>query len=102
MKYGKKKKPNLKHLKIWDCPAYAKNIDGYKLDAKSKKYRFVGYPKESIGYYFYNPTQQKVFVGRHAIFLKKKLSKKEAVGGLLNLRKFKTYNPSRIHKMVLN
>ena len=26
---------------------------------------------ESLGYYFYNPTQQKVFVGMHIIFLKK-------------------------------
>ena len=31
----------------------------------------MSYFKESIGYYFYHPTQQKVFVGRHAIFSKK-------------------------------
>ena len=67
----KEKRSNLKHLKIWSCLAYMKNIDGYKLDVSSEKYRFVGYPKKSIEYYFYNPTQQKVFVGRHAIFLKK-------------------------------
>ena len=44
----KGKRSNLKHLKIWSCSAYVKNIDGHKLDARSKKYRFVGYPKESI------------------------------------------------------
>ena len=85
----KEKRPSLKHLKIWSCPAYAKNIDGHKLNARSEKYRFMGYPKESIGQYFYHPTQQKVFIGRHAIFLsfswRKSLSKKKAVGGLLNL-----------------
>ena len=70
MKY-EKKRLNLKHLKIWNGPAYVKNIDGHKLDARSEKYRFVGYPKESIEYYFYNPTQQKVLIGRHAIFLEK-------------------------------
>ena len=35
----KEKRPNLKHLKIWSCPAYVKNIDGHKLDARSEKYR---------------------------------------------------------------
>ena len=53
----KEKRPNLKHLKIWGCSACVKNIDGHKLDARSEKCRFVGYPKESIGYYFYNSTQ---------------------------------------------
>ena len=48
-----------------------KNIDGHKLSARSEKYRFMDYPKESIRYYFYHLTQQKVFVGRHAIFLEK-------------------------------
>ena len=45
----KEKRPNLKYLKIWGCPAYVKNIDGHKLNARSEKYRFVGYSKESVG-----------------------------------------------------
>ena len=65
------KRSNLKHLKIWGYPAYVKNFDGHKLNARSEKYKFVGYSKESIGYYFYNPTQQKVFIDRHAVFLEK-------------------------------
>ena len=32
----------------------------------------MGYPKESIGYYFYDPSEQKVFVSRNATFLEKK------------------------------
>ena len=31
----------------------------------------MGYPKENIGYYFYHPTQQNMFIGRHAVFLEK-------------------------------
>ncbi|KAI5323986.1 hypothetical protein L3X38_033059 [Prunus dulcis] len=31
--------------------------------------RFVGYPKETLGYYFYHPNEQKVFVARSARFL---------------------------------
>ena len=48
-----------------------KNFDGHKLDTRSKKCRFVSYPKKSTEYYFYNPTQQKMFVDRHVIFLEK-------------------------------
>ena len=51
----KGKRPSFKHLKIWGCSAYVKNIEGNKLSSRSDKYRFVGYPKESIGYYFYHP-----------------------------------------------
>ncbi|KAL0290095.1 UNVERIFIED_CONTAM: Transposon Ty2-B Gag-Pol polyprotein [Sesamum radiatum] len=32
---------------------------------------FIGYPKETAGYYFYDPTEQKVFVSRNAVFLEK-------------------------------
>ena len=64
-----------------------KNIDGHKLDARSEKYRFIGYPKESIGYYFYNPTQQKVFVGRHIIFLEKEFIQVESGGRSVELEK---------------
>ena len=48
-----------------------KRIMSNKLEARSDKCLFVGYPKESRGYYFYNPLEQKVIVSRHAIFLEK-------------------------------
>ena len=64
-----------------------KNVDGHKLDARSKKCRFVSYPKESIGYYFYNLTQQKVFVGRHAIFLEKEFIQEGGNGRSVELDK---------------
>ena len=32
--------------------------------------KFVGYPKETYGYYFYYPEDQKVFVGKREVFLK--------------------------------
>ena len=64
-----------------------KNVDRYKLDVRSEKYRFIGYPKESIGYYFYNPTQQKVFVGRYAIFLEKEFVQEGGSGRSVELEK---------------
>ena len=64
-----KRKPSLKHVKIWGSPAYVKKVDPDKLESRSVKYRFVRYPKETLGYYFY--TEQRVFVSRHATFLEK-------------------------------
>ena len=31
----------------------------------------MGYPKETKGYYFYHPDEQRLFVGLRAIFLEK-------------------------------
>ena len=66
-----KRKPNLKHLKVWGCPSFVKKVEPDKLDSKSDKCYFVGYPKESFGYYFYNPNEQKVFVSKHATFIER-------------------------------
>ena len=101
-KIWKWKRSSLKHLKIWDCPAYVKNIDGYKLSAKSKKYKFMDYPKKSIEYYFITLLNKRCLLVGISFSWKKSLSKKGAMGGLLNLRKFKIYNPSKIHKLILN
>ncbi|KAL8097443.1 hypothetical protein AgCh_030536 [Apium graveolens] len=65
----KERKPSLKNVKIWGCPAYVKKVDPDKLESRSVKCNFVGYPKETLGYYFY--TDHRVFVSRHATFLEK-------------------------------
>ena len=44
-----------------------------KLEARSDKCNFVGYPKETTRYFFYNPLEQKVFVLRHATFLENEI-----------------------------
>ncbi|KAL0411115.1 UNVERIFIED_CONTAM: Retrovirus-related Pol polyprotein from transposon RE2 [Sesamum latifolium] len=38
---------------------------------KPASYKFVGYPKETAGYYFYDPIEKKIFVSRNAVFLEK-------------------------------
>ena len=81
--YGKK--PILSYLRIWGYPAYVKYIESDKLEAKSDKCLFMGYPKETRGYYFYNPTEQKVFVSRHATFLEKEFLQKESSGSEIEL-----------------
>ncbi|KAL0455150.1 UNVERIFIED_CONTAM: hypothetical protein Slati_0854200 [Sesamum latifolium] len=60
-----------KYLRVWGIPAYVKRLVGDKLDSRSSLCRFIGYPKETAGYYFYDPAEQKIFISRNAIFLEK-------------------------------
>jgi hypothetical protein len=48
------KHPRLSFLRVWRCEAYVKRLMSDKLTPKSDKYFFVGYPRETKGYYFYN------------------------------------------------
>ena len=48
---------NLSYFRVWRCPAYVKRLQTDKLNPKSDKYNFVGYPKEIRGYYFYLPAK---------------------------------------------
>ena len=48
-----------------------KRLTSDKLEPKSDKCKFVGYPKETKGYQFYLPSENKVFVARAAVFLEK-------------------------------
>ena len=65
------KTPNLSFLKIWIYEAYVKRQILDKLAPKSDKCLFVGYPKETKGYYFYNASENKVFIARNGIFLER-------------------------------
>ncbi|KAL0411252.1 UNVERIFIED_CONTAM: hypothetical protein Slati_3714900 [Sesamum latifolium] len=66
------KPASYKYLRVWgSSPAYVKRLVGDKLDPRSSLCRFIGYPKETAGYYFYDLAEQKIFVSRNAIFLKK-------------------------------
>ena len=66
------KKPKLSFLRIQGCEAYVKRTTFKKLKPKSDKCIFVGYPKRTLGYYFYNPNENKVFVARSGVFLEEK------------------------------
>ncbi|KAL0462611.1 UNVERIFIED_CONTAM: hypothetical protein Slati_0148700 [Sesamum latifolium] len=60
-----------KYLRVWGSPAYVKRLVGDKLDLRSSLCRFVRYPKETAGCYFYDPSKQKIFVLRNAVLLEK-------------------------------
>ncbi|KAI5420235.1 hypothetical protein KIW84_044142 [Lathyrus oleraceus] len=65
----------MSYIKIWGCEVYVKRQISTKLEPKSDKCLFVGYPKETRGYYFYNPSEGKMFVARTGVFLEKDFSK---------------------------
>ncbi|GJX45046.1 retrotransposon protein, putative, ty1-copia subclass [Tanacetum coccineum] len=64
--YGKV--PNLSYLKVWGCEALVKRDTPDKLKQRSVKCIFIGYPKETMGYYFYFPPENKIVVARYAEF----------------------------------
>ncbi|GJQ97236.1 retrotransposon protein, putative, ty1-copia subclass [Tanacetum coccineum] len=71
---------NLSYLKVWGCEAYVKRDSADKLQQRSVKCIFVGYPKETIGYYFYFPPENKVIVARYGDFLERDLISQEFSG----------------------
>ena len=72
-------------LRIWGCEAHVKRLTSDKLASKTDKCLFVGYPKETKGYYLYIPNENKVFVARKAIFLEKEFILKKESGSKVQL-----------------
>ena len=79
-------KPNMSFLRIWGCESHVKKLTTDKLESKSTVCLFVGYPKESKGYYSYSKDKNKVFVARKAIFLEKEFLLKKNSGSEIELR----------------
>ncbi|KAI5444150.1 hypothetical protein KIW84_012679 [Lathyrus oleraceus] len=79
------KKPHMSYMKIWGCEVYVKRQISTKLEPKSDKCLFVGYPKETRGYYFYNPSEGKVFVARTGVFLENNFISKGTSGRKVEL-----------------
>ena len=79
------------------CQASVKHLQPNKLEPRSEKVFFVGYPKEPKGNYFYNSSEKKMYVAREGIFLKNNVFLKTQVGEIFCLKKFKMIS----HKSLL-
>ena len=64
-----RRKPSLGHVRIWGSPAHVLKRDPSKLEARTEVCLFVGYPKGTKGYLFYDPQDQRVLVSTNARFL---------------------------------
>ena len=56
-----------------------------KFGLKSDKCFFVGYPKETKSYYFYNLIENKVFVARNGVFLEREFLSEKNSGSKVQL-----------------
>ena len=83
LRFGKKPKPPF--LKVWGCVTYVKRLQPDKLEPKSEKCIFIGYPKETIGYTFYHKSEGKIFVAKNGSFLEKEFLSKEVSGRKVGL-----------------
>nr|GEY65562.1 hypothetical protein [Tanacetum cinerariifolium] len=82
------KAPKLSYLKVWGCEALVKRdtlTKPNKLEPRSIKCIFIGYPKETMGYSVYYPPDNKVLVARNAEFLENSFINQEASGSLEDL-----------------
>ncbi|GKA43429.1 hypothetical protein Tco_0736153 [Tanacetum coccineum] len=52
------------NLEVWGCEAFVKRDTPDKLQQRSVKGIFIGYPKEIMGYYFYIPPKNKIVIAR--------------------------------------
>jgi hypothetical protein len=60
-----------------------------KLTPKSDKCFFMGYPRETKGFYFYNQAEGKVFIARNSVFLDKEFLSKGFSGSKVQLEEIR-------------
>ncbi|GKF32202.1 hypothetical protein Tco_0102000 [Tanacetum coccineum] len=76
------------------CEVLVKRDTPDKLQQRSVKCIFVGYPKEMMGYYFYFPSKNKIVVARYAEFFEKNLITQEVSGRAIDLKKIQDEDTS--------
>ena len=81
-------------LMIWGYEAYVRRQVSDKLGPKSNNCYFIGYPKETKGYYFYIPSQHKVVVAKTGVFLERDLVSRKTSGSAFDLEEVQDANNS--------
>ena len=86
---------------MWSlCEASDRQISE-KLAPKSDKCLFIGYPKETKGYYFYNAFENKVFIARNDVFLEREFIFKGTCGSIVQLEEIQDPQTSIVLSMEL-
>ncbi|RVW43382.1 Retrovirus-related Pol polyprotein from transposon TNT 1-94 [Vitis vinifera] len=65
------KKPSIRHLHVWGCPAEARPYkpNEKKLDSRTVSCYFIGYSERSRGFKFYDPSSRSFFETGNAKFI---------------------------------
>ncbi|GJT57435.1 retrotransposon protein, putative, ty1-copia subclass [Tanacetum coccineum] len=82
------------HNEVWGCEALVKWDTPDKLQQRSVKCIFIGYPKKTMGYYFYFPLENKIVVARYADFFEKNLITQEVSGRAMDLEEIQDEDTS--------
>ncbi|GJT05903.1 retrotransposon protein, putative, ty1-copia subclass [Tanacetum coccineum] len=84
------------------CKALVKRDTPHKLQQRSVKCIFIGYPKETMGYYFYFPPENKIVVARYAVFFEKNLITQEVSRRVIDLEEIQDEDtsPSEITRKI--
>nr|GEW70822.1 retrovirus-related Pol polyprotein from transposon TNT 1-94 [Tanacetum cinerariifolium] len=90
--YGKVS--NLSYLNVRGCEALVKRDTFDKLQQRSVKCIFIGYPKETMGYYFYFPPENKIVVARYDELFKKNLITQKVSGRAVVLKEIQDEDTS--------
>ncbi|GJW55978.1 putative reverse transcriptase domain-containing protein [Tanacetum coccineum] len=72
-------------------------VSGIRMKTQHKylsKCIFIGYPKETMGYYFYFPPENKIVVARYAEFFEKNLITQEVSGRAMDLEEIQDEDTS--------
>ncbi|GJU38427.1 retrotransposon protein, putative, ty1-copia subclass [Tanacetum coccineum] len=85
---------NLSYLMVWGYEALVKRDTLDKLQQRSVKCIFIGYLKETMGYYFYFPPENKIIVARYAEFFEKNLITQEVSGRDMDLEEIQDEDTS--------
>ncbi|GJY83064.1 retrotransposon protein, putative, ty1-copia subclass [Tanacetum coccineum] len=89
--------------KDWGCEAlYIKRERLTQLEQRSVKCIFIGYPKETMGYYFYFPLENKIVVARYAEFFEKRLISQEISGRVVELEEIQEEEDTTPSKITSN
>nr|GEY56305.1 retrotransposon protein, putative, Ty1-copia subclass [Tanacetum cinerariifolium] len=73
------------HTDVWGCKALVKWDMLDKLQQRSVKCIFIGYPRKTMGYYFYFPPKSKIIIARYIEFFEKSLITQEVSGRAIDL-----------------
>ena len=60
---------------------------------------FMGYPKETKGYYFYNASENKVFVARNGVFLEREFISKGTSESTVQLKEIQDPQTTQVPSM---
>ncbi|OIT20602.1 hypothetical protein A4A49_37387 [Nicotiana attenuata] len=91
----RKRDDQVNHTYLWHCrlgQIGEKRIN--KLYKEGYLDKFIGYPKETMGYCFYHPSGHKVFVARGATFLERKFLLEGNYNGEIELDEVQETNES--------